>query len=286
MSVSVLTIVRGRQSHLENLLAGLSQSHSSPNQWIVVGMDQDVDLPDPMGLDIRHSRINGDGNRLPLAEARNHAAELCRSERMIFLDVDCIPSPDMIETFDTALSEDPRLWMGSPRYLPAGATDDTWTLDEIASVAVPHPLQPDLAHHQREPSTRYEMFWSLCFGITKTDFATMGGFDPSFDGYGGEDTDFAFSARRSGIPFGFVGALAFHQHHPVCKPPLNHFHEIISNAKRFRAKWGEWPMSSWLESFQTFGLVSFDPSQDRLEALRDPSEKEIEQATTLAPAGF
>lgn len=249
MSISVLTIVRGRQRQLLNQAVGLSHSSRAIDEWIVVGMDQDVVFDRSLDLPIRTSRVNGDGNRLPLAEARNHAASLCHTEQMIFLDVDCIPSATMVENFSTALSDDGRLWMGSPRYLPADAVEPPWSLDDLASLATRHPLQPSIEENERLASDRYELFWSLCFGINRSQFERIGGFDPTFDGYGGEDTDFAFAARRADIPFGFLGAKSFHQHHPVCKPPLNHFSEIIRNAKRFHRKWDVWPMESWLASF-------------------------------------
>lgn len=286
MSISVLTIVRGRQAHLENVLIGLSRSHQPPSEWIVVGMDQDVELRDENGVRIRTSRVDGDGNRLPLAEARNRAAALCQTERMVFLDVDCIPSARMIRIFDESLADDPRLWMGSPQYLPAEATTSSWSLADLELLASPHPLQPKLSEGERKTSDRYEMFWSLCFAITKPTFESIGGFDESFDGYGGEDTDFAFAAGHAEVPFGFVGAKAFHQHHPVCKPPLNHFHAIIRNAQRFHDKWGQWPMESWLESFASLGLIEFNPDLDRLEPKREPTSDEIDRATSFAPAGF
>lgn len=223
---------------------------------------------------------------MPLAKARNHAASLCKTERMIFLDVDCIPSTKMIDQFDKALQEDERLWMGSAKYLPVDATLIDWTQDDLANLAVEHPLQPKLLEGERKLSDQYDLFWSLCFAVTKQLYKRIGGFDPAFDGYGGEDTDFAFSARRANVPFGFVGATAYHQHHAVYKPPLNHFGEIISNAQRFHSKWGHWPMLSWLKAFQAGGFIDFDERIDQWQILREPSTDEVEAAKTMTPAGF
>lgn len=286
LPISVLTIVRGRQQHLLNQRRGWLESAHRPAEWIIVGMDQDVDLPAVDGLPIRTSRIDGDGRHLPLARARNHAAELCQNEHLIFLDVDCIADADMLVRFNRVLEEDPRLWMGSPRYLPAGASDGDWQLDQLAGRAVRHPLQPVLPAGECEASDRYELFWSLCFATTATDFARSGGFDEAFDGYGGEDTDFAFTAKQCGIPFGFVDAVAYHQHHAVCKPPLNHFEAIVRNARRFRQKWDEWPMRSWLDAFAELGLIAFDAERDHLDVLAHPTPDQVEQAKTLTPAGF
>ncbi|WP_417739606.1 glycosyltransferase family 2 protein [Rosistilla oblonga] len=314
MQLSVLTIVRGREKHLYNQWLGLMRSSLLPAQWIIVGMDQDVALPPEVlshrrrvqsaaathneasaatatqtietKIDVRTARVDGDGEQLPLAEARNRAAELCQTDAMIFLDVDCIPAPSMLETFRQALRDDPRLWMGNVRYLPAGAASDGWQMDDLDRSAVDHPLQPRLIPGERHKSQRYELFWSLCFAATKQTFDRIGGFDPTFDGYGGEDTDFAFAARRQKVPFGFVAATAYHQHHPVCKPPLNHFHAIVRNAKRFQQKWGVWPMESWLHGFAQRGLVEFRPAEDLLRIVREPSPEEVRQARTKTAAGF
>ena len=121
MNVSVLTIVHGRQFHLENQLQGLLQSEITLVQWIAVGMNQDVELESQNRLAIQTGRIDAASGGLPLAKARNHAAAVCQTEGLIFLDVDCIPSPTMIGNFSKALSSRDALWIGTPLYLPAAA---------------------------------------------------------------------------------------------------------------------------------------------------------------------
>ncbi|MCR9210255.1 MAG: galactosyltransferase-related protein [bacterium] len=286
MNTSVLTIVRGRQAHLENQMKGLLQSEVTPHEWIIVGMNQEVSIPDCDRFPIRTSSVEHPTEPLPLAQARNHAAALCETEGMIFLDVDCIPSPGMIGKMTNALSDEDRLWMGRPRYLPAGAASGEWQSQNLQRLAVDHPLQPSLEGKDHLASDRYEMFWSLCFAITRSSFERIGGFDDSFDGYGGEDTDFSFSARKADVPFGFLNAVAYHQHHSVCKPPLNHLQPIVQNAERFRNKWGIWPMESWLNAFAERELIEFDPTSSSIQIHRLPTQNEIEDAITLTPAGF
>lgn len=282
MKVSVLTIVRGRQVHLLNQRRGLLRSVTKPAEWVVVGMGQDVSLPSDATLPIRTSRVDAEGSELPLAKARNHAASVARNDWLVFLDVDCIPDANLIDHFIASFCED-RLWMGNARYLPAGATSKKWNLSDLQRLAHQHPLQPVVEPGRAYPSDRYELFWSLCFAISRRAFDLIGGFDESFSGYGGEDTDFAFSAREAGVPFGFVGATAYHQHHTVCKPPLNHFEAIVQNARRFRDKWGVWPMGSWLSAFAEREMIAMDA--DRLAVLRTPTEFEIDSAKTGSFAG-
>lgn len=282
----MLTIVRGRQRQLENLHRGLAESDDPPSEWIIVGMGEDVHVDGGASWPVRCVRIDTEGSHLPLAEARNRAAEVSRSNHLIFLDVDCIPHPTMIATFREALETSRSLWMGSPRYLPAGQPADNWDFGELETAAVSHPLQPNLKPGEQIRSNRYELLWSLCFAISRDVYQTVGGFDSSFEGYGGEDTDFAWSARRAKIPFGFVGALAYHQHHAVHRPPLNHFDGIVANAIRFRAKWGGWPMKAWLDAFVEMRLIEFDPLGNELVIRQRPTQTQIEQSLHHAPAGF
>lgn len=103
---------------------------------------------------------------------------------------------------------------------------------------------------------RYELFWSLSFAATRETWDRLGGFDEGYEGYGGEDTDFAFRAREAGIALVWVGgAHAYHQHHPTSNPPVQHLDDILRNGRRFAERWGEWPMQGWLSAFADLGLV-------------------------------
>ncbi|EMI53307.1 glycosyltransferase family 2 protein [Rhodopirellula sallentina] len=287
MIIHALTIVRGRELHLQNQARGWMQSVRKPDRWIIVGMDEDIIPPDTGGtIDVITERVDTINESLPLAKARNRAAQLSDADAMVFLDVDCIPSPNMLTTFEDAIGESDRLWMGSPRYLPAGATTSDWSMPELREKAIAHPYQPRLTEGEWQPSTEYEKFWSLCFATTPDTFQTIGGFSEDFAGYGGEDTDFAFAAREAGVPFGFAGAMAYHQHHAVCKPPLNHFDAIIRNAIQFRRRWDCWPMESWLNAFARHGLIRFDADSDTLELIQRPTNEQIQNATVMTPAGF
>ncbi|MDO9396736.1 MAG: glycosyltransferase family 2 protein, partial [Herbiconiux sp.] len=81
----------------------------------------------------------------------------------------------------------------------------------------------------------------------------------------GEDTDFAFAAREAGVELAWVGsARAYHQHHPVQSPPVDHLDDIVRNATVFHERWGTWPMGGWLDAFEQRGLVHRDGDRLRL----------------------
>jgi GT2 family glycosyltransferase len=106
----------------------------------------------------------------------------------------------------------------------------------------------------------YDLFWSLSFAVTPATWRRIGGFCELYRGYGGEDTDFAHSAAGAGVGLRWVGgAHAFHQHHPVSNPPVQHLDDILRNAQVFHRRWGWWPMSGWLDAFAAQGLITWAP---------------------------
>jgi N-acetylglucosaminyl-diphospho-decaprenol L-rhamnosyltransferase len=54
-------------------------------------------------------------------------------------------------------------------------------------------------------------------------------------------------------------AAAFHQHHAVSSPPVEHVDDILRNAALFHDRWGDWPMTGWLAAFEELGLVGRAP---------------------------
>ena len=283
MSVAVITIVRDRTEHLDNLLRGLASQTQLPDEVVVVVMGG----PDPReqitdrDLPLTYVHLAVADVALPLASARNLGARTAQADHLIFLDVDCIPGAKLVRRYDEALHVVDGLLMGQVRYLEPGAAAGGW--DEAALHRRSHPHQvrsaPRTRDHADEPisTDNYELFWSLSFGIRRETFwATLGGFDPRFDGYGGEDTDLAFTARARGVCLAWLdSAVAYHQHHPTFSPPVQHLDSIVTNATAFRDKWGCWPMQGWLEAFHDLGLVSFVPEEDHLQILRQPTDAEL-----------
>jgi GT2 family glycosyltransferase len=129
------------------------------------------------------------------------------------------------------------------------------------------------------------MFWSLCFGISNTDYARIGRFDEKFIGYGGEDTDFAFKARNKKIPFYICDATVFHQPHTLHEPPLQHFVAIVMNANYFFRKWKKWPMGNYLRQFAELNLIEWHPDSKLITILRFPNEAEV-VSTKIVDAPF
>jgi GT2 family glycosyltransferase len=123
----------------------------------------------------------------------------------------------------------------------------------------PHPARPAPRAGEVIATADYALFWSLSFALTASTWRQIGGFCERYRGYGGEDTDFAQTARATGVPMRWVGgAHAFHQFHPVSDPPVEHVHDIVRNATIFHQRWGWWPMANWLDAFERRGLITCD----------------------------
>lgn len=280
--INVITLVHGRRNHLANLIQGLESSSVLPNGlWIVHMNEGPGECYSPV-FPIHTLQVDDPGG-LPLAKARNCVSAIDPAAPWVFLDVDCIPAHDLLAQYRAGLQRQPdALHMGQVRYLPEGANRPGWTEAALHAQGVEHPLARfrtgagnPLPHH---------LFWSLNFACTASTFARIGGFDEGYRGYGGEDTDFAFRARHEGVPLLDNPAMAFHQYHPTFDPPLNHFADIVINARRFHGRWGAWPMEGWLRAFQERDLVHW--SDERLDIIQPPSAESVAQALNTKRLGF
>ncbi|UVI39319.1 glycosyltransferase family 2 protein [Qipengyuania spongiae] len=283
----MLTLVRGRQEHLDHLIAGLRAQHRAPDELVVAYMqDKPPRLPDDTGFAIRSVRVDGDP--LPLAKARNCAADTSTGDILAFLDVDCIPDPTFVQRAAEAIDGDPTgVYLPEVRYLPANAhgwLDDDGLEPDYASLRAQgerHPAKPDLADCAVRTIDDFGELWGLAFILTADTWHAAEGMNEDYIGYGAEETDLGRRLQRSGASlFWLGGTVCFHQHHTVHKPPLQHFESIVRNARLFRSLWGEWCMDYWLEDFARRGLI--ERSETVIKVLREPGAAEIE-ATRQGP---
>ncbi|MHC2000282.1 galactosyltransferase-related protein [Methylobacterium sp. CM6241] len=267
-TVSVVTLAKGRPAHLRNVLRGLERQTQRPAEFIIAVM-QDVayDLPE-VGFPIRQILVPG--TDLPLAAARNRGVAEASGDAVIFLDVDCIPAPELVADYARGLAELDGLLMGEVLHLPEHATAGDWTIADFAAVAEKHSDRRGPPASGLEICPDYRCFWSLNFAIRRATFLATGGFDERYTGYGGEDTDFGKILDQGGIPIAWMkGGLAYHQYHPHHMPPVHHLDSVVRNAELFEAKWGYRTMGHWLYAFKVMGLIDDTPDQP-IRILRRP----------------
>ncbi len=268
MRTALITVVAGRHGHLAHQERGIAAGSRRPDQRIVVAIN-DPDAAavlgdrDPAPVVLAHPTTP---LGLPLAGARNAGAACALAagaELLVFLDVDCIPGPDLVRRYqEAAIRRHDRLLCGPAAYLPP-PPHGGYPAIGLDQLAAPHPARPVPADGQTLDADDHTLFWSLSFALTATAWHEIGGFSESYVGYGGEDTDFGQAARARGIGMRWVGgATAFHQHHPISDPPVEHLDDVLRNAAIFRSRWGWWPMTGWLEEFERLGIAAYDSAAD------------------------
>ncbi|MBS3693870.1 glycosyltransferase family 2 protein [Rhodococcus qingshengii] len=277
MRTAVITIVRGRHSHLRMHVRGLASDATTPYSHFIVAMGDSAVKTIVAQEESAARTIEIDapaGSALPLARARNiGAAEALRqgAELLVFLDVDCIAAPLLLTRYlEAARSEGstPALFCGPVTYLPHPVADST-SSDSLALLHNPHPARPAPPDGKIVDGNDFDLFWSLSFALTATTWRALGGFCEDYLGYGGEDTDFARAARGKGVKLTWVGgADAYHQFHPVSDPPVEHLDDILINARVFHRRWGEWPMQGWIDAFESAGLIAYQPDSGHWERVR------------------
>ncbi|WP_091494316.1 glycosyltransferase family 2 protein [Microbacterium pygmaeum] len=263
-AVSVVTLCSApRVSHVRNQLAGLAAGHPATRTVVWMGDDEPADLDAE-----RIIRLPPGEHGLRLAAARNAGASVAiadGADLLVFLDADCVPGAHMLGRYRAASAAHPDAVLCGPvTYLPAGT--DAADQDTLAALTSPHPARPNPPDGEVliASASEYPLFWSLSFALTAETWTRTGGFHDGYEGYGAEDTDFAFSLRRDGVPLVWVGgAHAYHQHHPTTSPPWQHLDDILRNGSLFAARWGGWPMTGWLNAFAEAGAVHWDGAQWR-----------------------
>ena len=270
-NLAVVTVVSGRHDHLLRQRRHLRAGARGIRHVVVSMGDGDIGPLLAGDGDVTVVDVPA-GAGLPIAAARNAGARAALgggAQVLVFLDVDCLPAPGLLQAYAAAARERPdALLCGAVTYLPAGALPEPG--EDLAPLRNPHGARPDPPAGALVDAERVELFWSLSFAATAATWARVGGFSEDYVGYGGEDTDFAYAARAAGVGMVWVGgADAYHQHHPVSSPPVEHLEAIVANARVFHRRWGVWPMGGWLEAFRERGLVRW--TEDSLDLVAGAS---------------
>jgi len=269
---AVVTVVHGRHEHFARQQAGLAAC--APDDRCVVAL-ADPGIAALAGCDVHVVECAADPAALPLARARNIGAQAALdrgADLLVFLDVDCIPGPALIDRYVDAhrRTDGPALLCGPVTYLPP--SPGGYPLERLGEMTDPHPARPAPEPGVLRAEPNHDLFWSLSFAVSATTWRQLGGFCEAYVGYGGEDTDFAADAAAQRIPLLWVGgAHAYHQHHPVSDPPVEHLGHIVANARTFHRRWGRWPMVGWLDAFERQGLITRDG--DRIDRVDTPVRK-------------
>jgi len=232
-----------------------------PPEREVIRVEAWLDASEPPLFDgAMHVHVPPGRDGMRVGAARNAAAQLALdsgADLLVFLDVDCLPGPELLDRYAQAAAAHPDgILCGPVTYLESVQRPSS--PDELEGFTRPHPVRPDPPSGVIETARpqQYDLFWSLSFAVTSATWRRLGGFDERYEGYGAEDTDLGRRARSLGIPLHWVGgAHAYHQWHPAGSPPWRHLDDILRNGALYAEQWGEWPMGGWIREFVAAGAV-------------------------------
>ncbi len=199
---SVVIPSYNRRATLELVLEGLGHQTLPQDQFeVIVVLDGATDDSSLMlgawqseGR-IRHLRWHLQPNS-GQATARNTGVQLAAADVVVFLDDDVVPEPDLLATH--------------LRHHAAGTP-----IAVLGDCLVVRERRESLYHlgvwawwedmyHRRALPGRQPGLRDFCAGnvsLRREDFLRVGGFDPDFRGYGGEDYELGYRLLRAGIQF-------------------------------------------------------------------------------------
>ncbi len=161
-----------------------------------------------------------------LARCRNEGMKASRAPYLIFLDGDCVAPPNFLTRhlqlrkknsavagFTCHLTREKSEWLGQS-IIRRG---DHWGWADRSAFRKLNKLDRKanfyrLLRHNSKPRLR-----GGNFGVWRSDYPRVNGFDESFVGWGCEDDDFGMRLRRAGVSIknAFRAIPTFHLWHPV-----------------------------------------------------------------------
>lgn len=164
------------------------------------------------------------------SRARNLAAGMSSADYLVFMDGDCIPGPHFVKAHAT-LAEAGCFVNGSrvllselftKKILATGldvgkAHWSDWLRWRLAGDVnkLIHLLQWPNGLFRKEKKFRWKKIRSCNFGVWRSDFLRVNGFDESFQGWGHEDADLVLRLHNAGLQRknGFCATEVYHLWH-------------------------------------------------------------------------
>src|SRR6185312_15710580 len=230
-AVSVVVPYYDDQDQLDLLLAALDRQTAVGSFEVVVaddGSPRAPHLPDDLGFECSLVRQADQGFRA--AAARNLGAAQAKGDILLFLDQDTLPTAGYVEQMARVVRDVDDghgvLVVGRRRHFHRGAATTDAVLDLLAGDGrTPGPAGPEILPdpewlargYRRTDDLRdagdedFRLVISAVLGVDRRLWTAVGGFDPGFVGYGGEDWEFAWRCWLAGATWRHVpDAVAWH----------------------------------------------------------------------------
>lgn len=155
-----------------------------------------------------------DAGPFPKATLCNMGVKLSTSTIVIFNDIDCLAQPETVQVCVNELLNNPAHNVICP-YTPV--VNVSGKMKQIFLDTPSYPLIHEVYEAQNETNTDFYILYSNNIGgvvvLRRQDFIQVGGWNPRFLGWGGEDNEFFVRATRLGLSWCSVPPPLFHLHH-------------------------------------------------------------------------
>jgi len=229
----IITTSPGREAHLLACLQMLSQQRQLPLEVIV------VDDGSEQGASVAQSQIwpfelvyDWRNNDCRVALSRNRGAERAKGQLLVFIDSDILLNPLALEAYALFLDLKAH-WLLYGYY---GYHEELLTPSALLpgqTVQWCDRRYVEFNENQILPAPNllrfpHEWAWSGNFALHRSLYRQIKGFDARYQGWGGEDLDFASRAIASGFELHFLlDAWGEHMPHALNEP----FHALPSEQK-------------------------------------------------------
>lgn len=264
-------MAKGRHEHLLGQVDGLSVGSVPPVVHSVVSMgDRDLTRGRlPLGTDRWRTvvrPVQSDRRALPLAQARNAAAEAAVEEGadlLVFMGGDVIPGKRALERYADAVTtgapdgvSGPVVWQGPLLHLPPLENEALgYPFGHLAEIATPTGSDPVLEPGQLLHEPDWGHFRGCAFAMTARDFADVGGFCPDYTGHGLEDADFARKVGDAGGSLVWVGGAASYLQPVPAPDTADELRIALRHAATWRARWGTDPEHPMIDRLLGAGVL-------------------------------
>lgn len=209
-ALSVVVPYFERQDQLDRLLAGLDRQSLPPQAFELVVADDGSRRPPTIGHRAYPTRVvrqPDEGFRL--AQARNLGAAATTGRVIAFLDQDCIPTPDYLRLVAAAaVTSSWSLVVGHRLHARLDGWPHRAVVEWLAGEGPPPPALPEprwlldgyvrSAALTRPDDHAYQLVIGAALSLHRDLFTHLGGFDPTFRAYGGEDWELGHRALTAG----------------------------------------------------------------------------------------
>jgi GT2 family glycosyltransferase len=220
--VSVVVPYFEHQEQLDRLLAGLDLQTLPFSRFEVVIADDGSRVGPRVGeRDYATSVVRQPDRGFRAAAARNLGASVAQGDVLVFIDQDCVPAPDYLAKVASVTRARWDLTVGHRLH----AHLDGWTPDAVRGWLRGDGPAPELIDEpewlldgyertvdlSRPDDRAYQLVLGAAVSVSRHLHEGLGGFDETFQAYGGEDWDYGHRAHVAGAEMRWLSdAVVWH----------------------------------------------------------------------------